>query len=112
MRSPAPRRAAPDANPQLGRAAPRTALALARAAERAEAGGGWLVLLTNDAPQGGRGRDVPSCTPLTVPPPICAQRMIRDATGNTKYEFGDGSKAIADSSKDAAEKVREALGAW
>ena len=67
---------------------------------------------SHDAPQGGGGRVVPSCTPLTVPPPIYAQRMIRDATGNTKYEFGDGSKAIADGSKDAAEKVRGALVAW
>uniref|UniRef100_A0A7S0EUG5 Uncharacterized protein n=1 Tax=Phaeocystis antarctica TaxID=33657 RepID=A0A7S0EUG5_9EUKA len=37
------------------------------------------------------------------------KRMIRDATGNTKYEFGDGSKAIADSSKDAAEKAAVAV---
>ena len=44
-------------------------------------------------------------TPLTVPrPPV--QRMIRDATGNTDYEFGDGSKALAAGTSDAAEKAR------
>ena len=38
--------------------------------------------------------------------------MIRDATGNTKYEFGDGSKALAEGSQEAAEKAREAIVAW
>ena len=53
---------------------------------------------------------MPYCTPLTVHAP--AQRMIRDATGNTKYEFGDGSKALAEGSQEAAEKAREAIVAW
>ena len=47
-----------------------------------------------------------------APLPIFAQRMIRDATGNTKYEFGDGSKALAEGSQEAAEKAREAIVAW
>jgi hypothetical protein len=63
---------------------------------------------SHDAPSVKEG-GLCSCTPLTVPPPISVQRMIRDATGNTKYEFGDGSKALADGSKDAAEKAREAV---
>ena len=51
---------------------------------------------------------VPAGTPLTVPAPIFAQRMIRDMTGNKEYEFGDGSKALAEGSKEAAEKARGA----
>ena len=51
---------------------------------------------------------VPAGTPLTVPAPIFAQRMIRDMTGNKEYEFGDGSKALAEGSKEAAEKARAA----
>ena len=46
--------------------------------------------------------------PLTVAAPIHAQRMIRDMTGNKEYEFGDGSKALAEGSKEAAEKARGA----
>ena len=53
-------------------------------------------------------RVVPAGTPLTVPAPIFAQRMIRDMTGNKEYEFGDGSKALAEGSKEAAEKARAA----
>ena len=63
---------------------------------------------SHDAHRG--GWVVPYCTPLTVHAP--AQRMIRDATGNTKYEFGDGSKALAEGSQEAAEKAREAIVAW
>ena len=55
---------------------------------------------------------VPAGTPLTVPAPIFAQRMIRDMTGNKEYEFGDGSKALAEGSKEAAEKARGAPSAW
>ena len=55
---------------------------------------------------------VPAGTPLTVPAPIFAQRMIRDMTGNMEYEFGDGSKALAEGSKEAAEKARGAPSAW
>ena len=55
---------------------------------------------------------LPACTPLTVPAPIFAQRMIRDMTGNKEYEFGDGSKALAEGSKEAAEKARGAPSAW
>ena len=54
----------------------------------------------------------PAGTPLTVPAPIFAQRMIRDMTGNKEYEFGDGSKALAEGSKEAAEKARRAPSAW
>ena len=35
--------------------------------------------------------------------------MIRDATGNTDYEFGDGSKAVSQASMDAAEKAGAAV---
>ena len=58
------------------------------------------------------GLVVPAGTPLTVPAPIFAQRMIRDMTGNKEYEFGDGSKALAEGSKEAAEKARGAPSAW
>lgn len=34
--------------------------------------------------------------------------MIRDMTGNKEYEFGDGSKALAAGTKEAAEKARGA----
>ena len=37
------------------------------------------------------------------------KRMIRDLTGNTDYEFGDGSKAIAEATKDSAEKAAVAV---
>ena len=35
--------------------------------------------------------------------------MIRDATGNKEYEFGDGSKALSEASKEAAEKAATAV---
>ena len=37
------------------------------------------------------------------------KRVIRDMTGNTEYEFGDGSKALASSTTDAAEKAAAAV---
>ena len=106
-RSPAPRCAALHANPQIGSTAPDAIQA------QAESRGGGMRRAaegcpSHDAPSVKEG-GLCSCTPLTVPPPISVQRMIRDATGNTKYEFGDGSKALADGSKDAAEKAREAV---
>jgi len=36
-------------------------------------------------------------------------RVIRDMTGNTDYEFGDGSKALSEASKDAAEAAAAAV---
>ena len=35
--------------------------------------------------------------------------MIRDATGNKEYEFGDGTKALSEASKEAAEKAATAV---
>ena len=35
--------------------------------------------------------------------------MIRDATGNKEYEFGDGSRALSEASKEAAEKAATAV---
>ena len=55
--------------------------------------------------------DTVQVRPFDLPPSLdvlLAQRMIRDATGNTEYEFGDGSKALAAGTSDAAEKAREA----
>ena len=37
------------------------------------------------------------------------KRMIRDMVGNTEYEFGDGSKAIASATTDAAEAAASAV---
>ena len=37
------------------------------------------------------------------------KRVIRDMTGNTDYEFGDGSKALASATTDAAEKAAAAV---
>jgi hypothetical protein len=36
-------------------------------------------------------------------------RVIRDMTGNTDYEFGDGSRALSAASKDAAEAAAAAV---
>lgn len=37
------------------------------------------------------------------------KRVIRDLTGNKDYEFGDGSKALASATTDAAEKAAAAV---
>ena len=37
------------------------------------------------------------------------KRVIRDMTGNKDYEFGDGSKAVASATTDAAEKAAAAV---
>ena len=37
------------------------------------------------------------------------KRVIRDMTGNTEYEFGDGSKALALATTDAAEQAAAAV---
>lgn len=37
------------------------------------------------------------------------KRVIRDMTGNTEYEFGDGAKALSSATQDSAEKAAAAV---